>query len=429
MTQDSTPKGSLYTTRRELLTASTVAAATLVIPTFAHAGGTDKIKIGLIGCGGRGTGAIVNNLSSNEGVTLTAMGDLFPDRLQGSFENIKGELKDHPEKVNVKPDMMFTGLDAYKKVLATDVDMVILATPPGFRPIHFEAAVNANKHVFMEKPVAVDAPGIRRVMAAGELAKQKKLAVVAGTQRRHHAGYLEIMKRIHDGQIGEVVAAQCYWNQGQLWHIARTPDMSDAEWQLRNWYYFAWIGGDHYVEQHIHNLDVVNWAMNAHPVAAYGMGGRQLRTDPMYGHIYDHFAVEFEYPKGVRTLSMARQMDGTDSNVSERIVGTKGTSNPEIEIFGESAYKYPDKWRNPYDQEHIDLVNSIRSGMLLNEAQTVAESTLTAIMGRMSAYSGKRVTWEEALNSTEVLMPVEFKDMKSTLPTPPVFVPGKYTVK
>ncbi len=429
MTQDSTSKRSLYTTRRELLQASSIAAAALVVPTFAHAAGTDKIKIGMIGCGGRGTGAIVNNLTSNDGVTLVAMGDLFPDRLNGSLENIKNELKDHPEKVAVKPDMMFTGLDAYQKVLATEVDMVILATPPGFRPIHFEAAVNAGKHVFMEKPVAVDAPGIRKVLAAGEMAKQKKLSVVAGTQRRHDFGYNEIMKRIHDGEIGEVVAAQCYWNQGQLWHIARTPNMSDAEWQLRNWYYFAWIGGDHYVEQHVHNLDVVNWALNAHPVAAYGMGGRQLRTDPMYGHIYDHFAVEFEYPKGVRTLSMARQMDSTDANVSERIVGTQGTSNAGGEIWGSFPYKYEGKRNNPYDQEHIDLVNSIRAGMPLNEAKTVAESTLTAIMGRMSAYSGKRVTWEEALNSTEVLMPAEFKDMKSALPTPPVFVPGKYVVK
>ena len=381
MTQDSTPKRSFYTTRRELLQASSLAAATLAVPTFAHAAGTDKIKIGLIGCGGRGTGAIVNNLTSNEGVTLVAMGDLFPDRLNGSLENIKGELKDHPEKVAVKPDMMFTGLDAYKKVLATDVDMVILATPPGFRPIHFEAAVNAGKHVFMEKPVAVDAPGIRRVLAAGEMAKQKKLSIVAGTQRRHDFGYNDIMRRIHDGQIGEIVAAQCYWNQGQLWHIARTPGMSDAEWQLRNWYYFAWIGGDHYVEQHVHNLDVVNWAFNAHPVAAYGMGGRQLRTDPMYGHIYDHFAVEFEYPGGVRTMSMARQMDSTDANVSERIVGTKGTSNAGGEIYGANAFKYEGKRNNPYDQEHIDLVNSIRAGMPLNEAKTVAESTLTAIMG------------------------------------------------
>ena len=334
MTQDFHSKRSLYTSRRELFKASTIAAATLAVPNFAYAAAADTLRIGLIGCGGRGTGAAVNNLLSCEGVELVAMGDIFPDKIQGSLNNIKGELVDSPGKVKVKPEKMFVGLDAYQRVLAEKIDLVILATPPGFRPIHFEAAVKAGKHIFMEKPVAVDAPGVRRILAAGEMALQKKLAVVAGTQRRHDFGYNDIIKRIHDGAIGEVVAAQCYWNQGPLWHVARTPEMSDAEWQLRNWYYFAWMCGDHYVEQHIHNLDVVNWAINAHPVAAYGMGGRQMRTDPMYGHIYDHFAVEFEYPNGVKTLSMARQMEGTDANVSERIVGTKGTSNAGGEIYG-----------------------------------------------------------------------------------------------
>ncbi len=428
MTQDFHSKRSLYTSRRELFKASTIAAATLAVPNFAYAAAADTLRIGLIGCGGRGTGAAVNNLLSCEGVELVAMGDIFPDKIQGSLNNIKGELVDSPGKVKVKPEKMFVGLDAYQRVLAEKIDLVILATPPGFRPIHFEAAVKAGKHIFMEKPVAVDAPGVRRILAAGEMALQKKLAVVAGTQRRHDFGYNDIIKRIHDGAIGEVVAAQCYWNQGPLWHVARTPEMSDAEWQLRNWYYFAWMCGDHYVEQHIHNLDVVNWAINAHPVAAYGMGGRQMRTDPMYGHIYDHFAVEFEYPNGVKTLSMARQMEGTDANVSERIVGTKGTSNAGGEIYGANAFKYEGKRNNPYDQEHIDLVNSIRAGTPLNESKMVAESTLTAILGRMSAYSGKRVTWEQALNSTEVLMPTDL-NMKSSLPMPPVPVPGKYVVK
>jgi predicted dehydrogenase len=428
MTQDNS-KRSAYTTRREILKASSLAAATLAVPSFAWAGGADTLKIGLIGCGGRGTGAVVNNLSSVDGVELVAMGDIFPDKLQGSLAGIKGELGDKANRVKVTPDKMFIGLDAYEKVLATDIDLVILATPPGFRPQHFEAAVKAGKHVFMEKPVAVDAPGVRKVLAAGEMAMQKKLGVVAGTQRRHDFGYNEIIKRIHDGAIGDIVAAQCYWNQGPLWHVARTGDMSDAEWQLRNWYYFAWMSGDHYVEQHIHNIDVVNWAIGTHPKSAYGMGGRQVRTEPMYGHIYDHFAVEFEYPNGVRTLSMARQMEGTDANVSERIVGTKGTSNAGGEIYGANAYKYTGKRTNPYDQEHVDLVASIREGKPLNEAKMVAESTLTAIMGRMSAYSGKRVTWEQAMNSTEVLMPAELMNMKSGLPMPAVPVPGKYVVK
>jgi myo-inositol 2-dehydrogenase / D-chiro-inositol 1-dehydrogenase len=425
MAQDSTtPRRSLYTTRRDFLKASATASATgalLASGNYAFAQGSGKIRVGLIGCGGRGTGAANDCISSSENVELVAIGDLFPDRADGALKQLKEQLKD---KFKVEGDHVFHGFDAYKKVLATDINLVILATPPGFRPKHFRAAVEAGKNVFMEKPVAVDGPGIRSVIATGEMAKQKGLAVVSGTQRRHQFEYIETIKRIHDGAIGNVVAAQCYWNQGPLWANERQANQSDVEWQIRNWLYFSWLSGDHYVEQHIHNLDVINWVMNGPPAKAYGLGGRQVRVEPVYGHIFDHFAVEFEYPNGVLTMSMARQQDGTDARVSERVVGTKGTSNCSGSIRGENPFRYDNpKPPNPYVQEHTDLIASIRAGKPLNEAKRVAESTLTAIMGRMSCYTGKVVTFEEALNSQEVLMPDEVAF--GPKPVAPVAMPGR----
>ncbi|MCO5297379.1 MAG: Gfo/Idh/MocA family oxidoreductase [Fimbriimonadaceae bacterium] len=409
-------------TRRDFLAKSALAGAALTVPrsfgAFTQANAT--LKVGLIGCGGRGTGAAIDNFTSSPGVVLWAMGDAFADRLQGSQNQLKDSLKD---AYQVTPARSFVGLDAYKGVLATDVDLVILATPPGFRPAHLKAAIDAGKNVFMEKPVAVDGPGIRTVFEASDLAKTKNLAIVAGTQRRHDLAYNEAMKRIHDGQLGDIVAASCYWNQGGLWMNQRKAEWSDLEWQMRNWLYFTWLSGDHICEQHIHNIDVVNWAMDAYPVKAVSLGGRQVRTDPSYGHIFDHFATEFQYANGVKCHSYCRQIDGTASNVSEQIVGSKGVSDANTRITGENAWRWDGERPNPYMLEHRDLVASIRAGKPLNEGRRVAESTMTAILGRTACYTGKEVTREQILNSTENLYPdhLEFGPM----PVPPVAVPGR----
>ena len=333
---------------------------------------------------------------------------------------VDGIYNDDPEK---NPHAVKYERVSYQKVIDSGVDLVILATPPGFRPMMIEAAVKAGKNIFTEKPVGVDGPGIRRVLAAAKMAKEKGLAVVAGTQRRHQAGYVESMKRIHDGAIGDLVGGQIYWNQGPLWNKPRQAAWSDMEWQLRNWLYFTWLSGDHIVEQHVHNIDVANWAFGGHPERAVGMGGRQVRTDPAYGHIFDHFAIDFEYPNGAHVMSMARQIEGCENNVSETIVGTKGSFHSGgYRISGANKSKFDAKEVNPYVQEHIDLIASIRAGKPLNELQTVAESTLTAIMGRMSAYTGQAITWEQALDSKQDTMP---KDLVfGPLAVPAVAMPG-----
>jgi len=388
------------------------------------AAGSDKLRVGLIGCGGRGTGAAKDCVTSSEGVEIVAMGDLFQDRLDQSLARLSRSVDD---KVSVTKDTSFTGFDAFKKVLACDIDMVILATPPHFRAEHLAAAIEAGRHVFMEKPVGVDPVAIRSVIESSQKARQKGLAVVAGTQRRHQEHYLEVMKRIHNGDIGEVVAGECYWNQGGLWVKEKRPEWSDMEWQCRNWLYFTWLSGDHIVEQHVHNIDVINWAIGSHPVKCLGMGGRQIRTGPEYGNIFDHFSVEYEYPNGARVLSVARQMAGCTGRVSETVVGTKGicyTDGSNSSIEGPKAYKYEGKSPSPYVQEHADLVASIRAGKPLNEGRRVAESTLTAIMGRMSAYTGRALQWDWVMNASELdLRPpkYEFGD----LPVRPVAVPGK----
>ena len=281
--------------------------------------------------------------------------------------------------MKVPADRRFTGFDNYKKVCALpDVNLIITAAPPGFRPIHLKAAIEAGKHVFMEKPVAVDPVGVRSVIASSELAKQKNLAIVAGTQRRHQKHYLEMMQRVQDGQIGEIVAAQCYWNMGDLWVKERTAGMSEMEWQCRNWLYFSWLSGDHIVEQHVHNIDVVNWAMGVMPKNVMGMGGRQVRTAPQFGNIFDHFAVEYEFPNGVRASSYCRQTKGAAERVEERIVGTKGVAwatGSAGRITGEKPWEFQGEEINPYVQEHIDLIASIRAGTPLNEGRQIAEST------------------------------------------------------
>lgn len=406
-------------TRRQILAGT--AAAAVSSSSFANGVFQDRptLKVGLIGCGGRGSGAIRDTLNADPGVVVWSIGDAFSDRLTGLADGLKKEIGGRYQV----EDRWFTGLDAYKKVIASGVDVVILTTPPAFRPIHFAEAVAAGKHVFMEKPVAVDGPGIRKVLEAAALAKQKNLTVVAGTQRRHDRAYNEAIKALKDGFAGEVLHMNCYWNQGGLWINPRQPGWSDVENQMRNWLYYTWLSGDHITEQHVHNLDVCNWVMGTHPVKAISMGGRQSRIDPVYGHVFDHFATEYEYANGVKMMSFCRQADGCASNVSEQIILTKGKSNANTSIRGEKNWRFEGDRPNPYVLEHVRLYKSIKANEGFNEGAQVAESTLTAIMGRMSAYSGEEVSWEKALNSQVSLVPanLEFGPMG----VPPVAIPGK----
>ncbi|MBN1846502.1 MAG: Gfo/Idh/MocA family oxidoreductase [Sedimentisphaerales bacterium] len=409
-------------TRREFLRHSAVTAGTLALSgaavPFAHAQGSDAMRVGLIGCGGRGTGAAANCVQSSPGVKIVALADAFADRLQTAKDQFK-----------VPDNRCFVGLEAYKDLLALDdINLVILATPPGFRPPQLTEAVRRGKNIFMEKPVGVCPAGIKMVIEAAEQAAEKQLAIVAGTQRRHELPYVETMKRIHDGAIGEIVSAQCYWNQGALWVNQRQPNQGDVEWQIRNWLYFTWLSGDHIVEQHVHNLDVINWAFqDVQPESVHGQGGRQWRTAPDCGNIYDHFGVEFFYPGDVRTISMCRQIEGTSHNVSERVVGTKGVSNCNGVIEGENPWQYNGPRPDPYVQEHADLIRSIRDAKPLNEGKRVAESTLCAIMGRESAYACRQFKRIWFLNRCELnLLPDEGLKLSDSRPVAAVAIPGQY---
>ena len=412
--------------RRGFLMTSTAATFGMGMLSNAHAAGSDTIKVGLIGCGGRGSGAaedICKAAGTTYNIKLHAMADAFTERVTNCRDRLK-ENAATKDKVDVADDRCFGGLDAYQKVIDC-CDLVMLATPPGFRPQHIEATIKAGKNLFAEKPVAVDGTGIRKVLAAHEEATRKGLSVVTGTQRRHQSGYVECLKRIHDGAIGDITGGQVYWNQGPIWANKRQPGWSDTEYQLRNWYHFLWLCGDHIVEQHVHNLDVACWAIGAHPVRAVGMGGRQVISEPEYGQSYDHFAVDYEFPNGVHVMSMARQIEGCENNVSETMVGTKGQWHSNGYRFS-GANK--DRVRvehevNPYVQEHIDLLESITSHKPVCELKQVAESTLTAIMGRMSAYTGKAVTWEIALNSKLDTFPKDLA-IGNPMPEPPVPRPG-----
>ncbi len=414
-----------WSTRRSFLKqTATAAAAAPLMSLRLHAGGSDELKIGLIGCGGRGTGAAFQALHTAGPVRLVAMADAFADRLEGSLAELTGDAA-IAARVSVPEARRFVGFDGWQHLLASDVDVVLLATPPHFRPAMFEAAIQAGKHVFLEKPVAVDGPGIRRVLAAAELAQQKKLAVVSGLQRHHQAAYVEAMQRIHRGDLGRILFARCAWNMGGLWMHPRKPEWSDMEWQLRNWLYFTWLSGDHIVEQHVHNLDVINWALQGHPLRARGMGGRQVRTDPAYGHIFDHHAVQYEYAGGVWLFSECRQIDGCQNDVSEHLYGADGEAHlgGRAQITGRHAWAFDGPEDDPYQVEHDDLFASIRSGEVRNEGRYVAESTLTAIMGRMATYSGRPVSWEEALQSEERLGPQSYEF--GPLAVDPVPMPGQ----
>ena len=421
--------------RREFVasTAAVAAASSILTNAFARFGARDdaggRLKIGVIGCGGRGTGAAVDALSASPDIQIWALGDAFSDRLSGARSELTKTDNNFGDRVQVPDDRCFSGFDAYKKVLASGVDCVILATPPGFRPLHFAAAIEAGKHVFFEKPVAVDAAGIRTVLEAARKATEKKLSVVSGAQRRHEKCYLEAVQRVQDGAIGKVLSASVYWNQGGLWMHKRAdhPNWSDTEWQLRNWLYFTWLSGDHITEQHVHNLDVAHWFMDETPKSVASMGGRQVRTSPDYGHVFDHFACDFEYAEGRTVKSQCRQIDGCNSRVEEVIHGTEGRAvlrSGFAQIHGKGAWKFTGEQTNPYEQEHKDLVASITGkGPYLNEAERIAKSTLMAIMGRMSAYTGKSVTWEQAMNSKLDLLPATIE--LGSMPVPEVAVPGK----
>jgi len=420
------------TNRRTFLKTSALAGAGVSLPGVSsqldagvHAGADETIKVGLVGCGGRGTGAANQALSTDGPVALVAVADLFGDRAQSSLDNLRKS--GVGERVQVKPDHVFTGFDGFKKLLQSDVDLVILATPPHFRPEHFEAAVAAGKNVFFEKPVAVDGHGIRRVLKANEQAKAMDLKIGCGLQRHHQNGYVETMKRVHDGAIGEIVAAHCYWNMGFLWKKARQPQWSALEWQLRNWLYFDWASGDHIVEQHVHNLDVINWGKQGHPTSCHGMGGRQVRTGEIHGNIFDHHAVNYQYEDGSWMFSQCRQIAGCRNEVAEHLIGTKGVVKMDTgswRISGENAWQFKGEKNNPYQTEHDDLFRAIRNNLPYNEGDYVAHSTMTAIMGRMATYSGKAVTWEAAINDPVRLGP-ETYDFDIDLEIPPVAMPGQ----
>ena len=395
--------------RRDFLKTSALlaAAGSLSVARSAHAAGSDEIKIALIGCGGRGTGAAANALATKANVKLVALHDAFPDRVNATCNALS---KQFAGKVDVPDERKFTGLDGYLKVLETGANLVLLCTPPGFRPMQFEAAVKAGKNVFMEKPVAVDAPGVRKVLAANEEAKKKGLAVAVGHHLRHEDKHREVVKRIHEGAIGQVKFLRAYFNTGSLWVRPRTPGQTEMEFQVRNWYYYNWLSGDHIVEQHVHDLDACNWIMQGHPVEAQGLGGRQVRKGPNFGEIFDHHAVEFTYPDGTKMFSYCRQIDNCWGSFSQHAHGTKGVVNidghgtSELRVDGQE----PQKWKREKDGHQVemdDLFAALVAGQPYNEGEYGAHSTMTAILGRMANYSGKLVRWDEAIKSDLDLLP------------------------
>ena len=365
------------------------------------------LKVGLIGCGGRGTGAAVQALHADPDAVLTAMGDVFEDRLNESYQEL---MKEAADKVKVSNQNKFVGFDAYLKVIQSGVDVVLLTTPPAFRPDHLTAAVDAGKHVFCEKPVAVDAPGVRKVLASAKKAQEKKLSLVSGFCLRYDSGNRAIFGKILNGDIGEIKTVSTFRNGGELWYKPRQQSWSNMTNQMRNWYYYNWLSGDFIVEMTVHSLDMMSWAMgDKMPVQATGTGGRQVRVEDKYGNIYDHFAVEFEYANGVKGFHFARQQEKTSSRNSVEVLGTGGTAlinvGREQEIKGKIPWKYTGPKNDMYQTEHDEFFASIRNGKPMNDGEWMANSTMIAILGRMVAYTGQTITWEQALNSNEVIGP------------------------
>ncbi|MBI1246689.1 gfo/Idh/MocA family oxidoreductase [bacterium] len=422
--------GQRHASRRRFIktTAGAVLASgalPLVAPAPVHAAGSDQLRVGLIGCGGRGGGAAQQALLADPNVKLTAMGDAFEDRLTGCLKSLSA-LEMLADKIDVPPERQFVGFDAYKDVLASGVDVVLLTTPPHFRPIHLKAAIEAGKHVFAEKPVAVDAPGVRSVIETCALAKKKQLSVVSGLCLRYDHGFRDTIQRIHDNAIGDIHTLMANDYRGTIWVRPRQPDWTDMHWQMRNWYYFTWLSGDFNVEQHVHYLDVCAWIMKGYPVKAIGMGGRQQRTDAMYGNIYDHHGVTYEYENGARIFSHCRQQAGCKNEMTAKVAGSKGSaevSERRLEIKNESTWRFRDKVKNMYQVEHDELFAGIRAGKPLNNGEYMAKSTLLAIMGRMATYTGQEVTWEEAFNSQQDLSPEAYA--WGDAPPIEIAIPGK----
>ena len=401
--------------RRDFVKTSTLLAGGLVAAPFISkanyfSGADDVIKVALVGCGGRGTGAALQALLSKQNVKLVAMADAFRDRVDNCYKKLMAddEAVTIKNRIDVPEERRFVGFDAYQKAIPL-ADVVILATPPGFRPIHFEEAIKQNKHVFMEKPVATDPAGVQKVLATAEIAKQKKLNVVVGLQRHYQNSYRELFKR--KDQIGDITSAQAWWNNDGVWVRKRQYNQTEMEYQMRNWYYFVWLCGDHICEQHIHNIDVINWFKNGYPVKAQGMGGRQVRKGKDHGEIFDHHYVEFEYADGSILNSQCRHIPGTMAKVDELIIGTKGKiacgAGTVIDSKGKVLYQFDDKKENnPYQTEHDELFAAIAKGEYkFADAENGAKSTMTSILGRMATYSGQVVKWDAALTSGLDLQP------------------------
>jgi len=424
-------KGSSLAAGGILLTPSLLTAS----PIFNKA---KKLKLAVVGCGGRGTGAVSQALKADENIELVAMADAFEDRLEKAYTSLTKMFQ--TKKLNVKPSHKFVGFGSYKKAIDA-ADVVILTTPPGFRPQHFEYAISQGKHVFMEKPVATDVAGIKKVLEAAKVAKAKKLNVVVGLQRHYQSSYVETYNRIQKGDIGQIVSGQVYWNGSGVWVRPREANQTEMEYQMRNWYYFNWICGDHILEQHIHNIDVANWFIGGYPIKATGTGGREVRKGKDHGHIFDHHVVEFEYENGAIISSQCRHQPGTKHRVDESFQGTLGTSYSHggssailKKYDGTKIYTHDSENDvNPYQQEHNRLFKSIRNGEVISDAENGAKSTMTAIMGRMATYSGKEITWDKAMALDHKLVPDEdtltFDSVPPVVPDDngnyPVPVPGK----
>ncbi|MAM16777.1 MAG: dehydrogenase [Flavobacteriaceae bacterium] len=423
--------------KRTTLATTGILSSGLPVGAVANVNGNKKLKIALVGCGGRGTGAIVQALQADENTELIAMADAFQDRVEKSLKAVQ-EHFDGVMKIKIKPKNLFSGFDAYKKAIDL-ADVVILTTPPGFRPYHFEYAIENGKHVFMEKPVATDPVGVRKVLDVARVAKEKRLNVVVGLQRHYQKKYIDILNKINNGKIGKITGGQVYWNSSGVWVRERQPDQSEMEYQMRNWYYFNWLCGDHILEQHIHNIDVANWFIGDYPLKAQGMGGRQVRNGKDHGEIFDHHFVEFTYKTGAVISSQCRHQPGCMRRVDESFQGTKGSVNMRygdiVDLEGKEIYRYKSgnntksskpsrsianglNEPNPYQVEHDKLFASIRNGGVIADAENGAKSTLTAIMGRMATYSGKEITWDQAMNSKLELMP-ENPDWNTNPPTMP----------
>ncbi len=416
------PRSTGRPSRREFLTTSTMIAGgaalgSLAVGRAAHAAGSDVLKIGLIGCGGRGGGAVRSALSVDPGAKLVAMADPFRDRTEERLKWLKRAMPDDVHRLAVDDDHLFDGFEGHKRLLESGVDVAILAEPPHFRPMHMEACVEAGVHLMAEKPMAVDAPGVRRVLAAGEKAKEKNLSFVSGFESRYSTPLREAVKRVHDGAIGHIVAIHGTYNTGFLWHRGREPDWSEMRYQMRNWYYFTWLSGDHIVEQYVHLIDRASWIMKeASPAWAWGYGGRSVRTDPMWGDIFDHHAVTYEYDGGVRMFAFTRQQKNCFNEVSDLVLGTKGRlgrgrKGPGLGIYGlDGQLKWsPEKDSRPSELNCFEeMFAGIRNGKPINDSHTMGHSTMVAIMGRMATHSGQKITWDDAFSSKRVLAPKSY---------------------